>query len=409
MLDEISQSVPMPSMEHVTGYITEVANGSSQDVYPDYTELDVAICVGITRSISVAFRQESALATGSMAPSPLIIPKQRHVDNPPTLNEESTAIINNPHRLQMQRRCYDGAQRRFLDWSIQHNRKVLEFVSAIDMVNYLAYGRVHHKWAYNTILQYKQAILKLYTKEQRALIANEDSYINFFAALKNEAVLSFDFPVINLQPAIDFVLGLGKNQSMNLLQLTQKLCFLLGITGFLRPSDIERIDDSKTMVTTESLRSVILAPKEKRAGRPIEKVVVISNHSSPLLCPVATYQTYKTHFLAEPPIIRQHARLPQFTYTALVRNTTDTNRCIGSERISKHIRSILSLATTTATTSSTSRKTIKARAVGSTRAILAGAKLEDILTQGSWASSSIFDTYYRLNRASATNFSNLIL
>ncbi|KAI7862714.1 uncharacterized protein EV154DRAFT_433286 [Mucor mucedo] len=277
------------------------------------------------------------------------------------------------------------------------------------MVNYLAYGHVHHKWAYNTILQYKQAILKLYTKEQRALIANDDSYINFFAALKNDAVLSFDFPVINLQPAIDFVLGLGENQSMNLLQLTQKLCFLLGITGFLRPSDIERIDDSKTMVTAESLRLVILAPKEKRAGRPIEKVVVISNHSSPLLCPVATYQTYKTHFRAEPPIIRQHARLPQFTYTALVRNTTDTNRCIGSERISKHIRSILSLATTTATTSSTSRKTIKARAVGSTRAILAGAKLEDILTHGSWASSSIFDTYYRLNRASATNFSNLIL
>ncbi|KAG2193370.1 hypothetical protein INT47_001027 [Mucor saturninus] len=199
------------------------------------------------------------------------------------------------------------------------------------MVNYLAYGHVHHKWSYNTIMQYKQAISKLYTKEQRALIANNDSYINCFAALKNGAVLSFDFLVINLQPTIDFVLGLGENQSMNLLQLTQKLCFLLGITGFLRHSDIERIDDSKTMLTAESLRLVILAPKEKRAGRPIEKVVVISNYSSPLLCP--------------------HARLLQFTYTALVRNSTDTNRCIGSKRISKHIRSILSLATTTATTS----------------------------------------------------------
>ncbi|KAG2193545.1 hypothetical protein INT47_010323 [Mucor saturninus] len=154
--------------------------------------------VGITRSISVAFGLESALVTGSMAPLPLAIPRQRHVNNPPTLNEESTATINNPHRLQLQRRRYDGAQRRFLNWGIQHNRKVLEFVGAIDMLNYLAYGHVHHKWDYNTILQYKQDILKLYTKEQRALIANDDNYINFFAALKNGAVLSLDSPVVNL-------------------------------------------------------------------------------------------------------------------------------------------------------------------------------------------------------------------
>ncbi|KAG2190934.1 hypothetical protein INT47_011417 [Mucor saturninus] len=180
---------------------------------------------------------------------------------------------------------------------------------------------------------------------------------------------------------------------MNLLQLTQKLCFLLGITGFLRPSDIEGIDDIKTMVTAGSLRLVIIAPKEKRAGWPIKKVLVISNHSSPLLCQVATDQTYKTHFLAKTPIIRQHVSLPKFTYTALVQSTTNTNRCIGSERISKHIRSILSLATITATTTSTSRKTIKARTVGSIRAILAGAKLEDTLTHGSWVSSSIFDRY----------------
>lgn len=335
--------------------------------------------------------------------------KQRRVDLPATLNDESSAIIFNPDRIKLQQKRYDGTQQRFLDWSTQHNRNVLESVTAIDLINYLAYGHIHHKWAYSTLLQYKQAILQLYTVEQRAQITTDKSYIQFFTALKNDSLISFDFPVINLQPAIDFVISLGPNEQMPLLQLTQKLCFLLGITGFLRPSDIERINDAKTIVASGTLRLVILAPKEKRSGRPIEKVVVISEHSTLSLCPVACYQAYKERFLLSPAHTQQHPRLPQLMYVPLLRSTTDYKRYIGAERISKHIKVILNLATTTASPSSMGKKTIKARAVGSTNAILAGAKLEDVLTHGSWASSSIFDTYYRLNRASATNFTNLIL
>ncbi|KAI9334328.1 hypothetical protein BD770DRAFT_332826 [Pilaira anomala] len=335
--------------------------------------------------------------------------KQRRTDQPSTLNEESAAIIFNEHRLQLKQKRYDGTQQRFLNWGSQHNRSVLEYVNAIDIINYLAYGRVHHKWSYGTLLQYKQAILQLYEKEQRDLITSDPYFLDFFSALKSDAVLSFDFPIINLQPAIDFMISLGNNSSMSLLRLTQKLCFLLGITGFLRPSDIERIDDSKTLIREGTLRLVILAPKEKRAGRPIEKVVIISPHSDTNLCPVICYQDYKARFISYSPIVCSHARLPQLSYTALIRNTTAYTKAIGSERISNHIKSILCLATTTCTASPPGRKAVKARAVGSTRAILAGAKLEDVLTHGSWASSSIFDTYYRLNRASATNFTDLIL
>ncbi|KAI8150390.1 hypothetical protein BJV82DRAFT_501968, partial [Fennellomyces sp. T-0311] len=51
----------------------------------------------------------------------------------------------------------------------------------------------------------------------------------------------------------------------------------------------------------------------------------------------------------------------------------------------------------------------KARALGSTKAIEAGASLDDILTYGSWLSSSVFDTFYRLSRATATDFTSLAL
>lgn len=148
-----------------------------------------------------------------------------------------------------------------------------------------------------------------------------------------------------------------------------------------------------------------MAPKEKRSGRPIEKVILISAHSNEQLFPVACYKAYKSRFLYLSPVVRSHDRLPQFSYTPLICNTT----IIGSERTSNYIKSILRLAITTCTASTLGRKSIKVRAVGSTRNILAGVKLEDILTHGSWVSSSIFDTYYRLNRASATNFTDLIL
>ncbi|KAG2233255.1 hypothetical protein INT48_001704 [Thamnidium elegans] len=139
---------------------------------------------------------------------------------------------------------------------------------------------------------------------------------------------------------------------MSLLRLTQNLCFLLGITWFLRPSDIERINDGKALVSANTLRLVILAPKEKRSGRPIEKCVVISVDSNPSLYPAACYQAYKECFIYLPPLIRQHPRLPQFSYVPLVRNVTDSDKCIGSERISNHIKSVLNLATTTASPTS---------------------------------------------------------
>ncbi|KAI7897170.1 uncharacterized protein EV154DRAFT_597569 [Mucor mucedo] len=308
-----------------------------------------------TRPISIAFGEEPTLAVNGMACGSIDSTKQHRTNEPSTLSEEFSSLIFNPHRVTLKPKRYN------------------EFVNDIGIINYLAYGRVHHNWSYATILQYKQAILQLHEQTQRDSITTNPAFIEFFSALKSNAILFFDFPMINLQPAIDVMLSWGDNCDMALLQITQRLCFLFGITGVLRPSDIERIDDSKTLVVKDALRLVVLAPKEKRA------------------------------------VIRSHDRLPHLLYTALVRNITDHHKAIGSERISKQITSILCRASTTFTASTSSPKTIKAWAIGSTRAILDGAKLDDVLTHGSWASSSIFDTYYRLNRASATNFTDLIL
>ncbi|KAI9024983.1 hypothetical protein CLU79DRAFT_686734, partial [Phycomyces nitens] len=46
----------------------------------------------------------------------------------------------------------------------------------------------------------------------------------------------------------------------------------------------------------------------------------------------------------------------------------------------------------------------RARALGSTAATRFGIPLDDILTHGSWASSSVFDTFYRLSCETASDF-----
>lgn len=260
LLDQVPQPIYMPTLEYDTKCATEVEDRSSKGMHNNYTELDQRnlvptssnVSAGVqsdtyterpssscTRSIKIAFGEEQSLAIDGMASDIIGHEKQQRLNEYSTLNEESTAIIFDPHLLQLQQKRYDGTQQRYLNWGIQRNRQVLEFVNAIDVVNYLVYGRVHPKWSYNTILQYKQAILQLYDKNQRDTINNNPYYTDFFSALKSDAILFYDFPIINLQPSIDFVFSLGDNQAMTLLQLTQKLCFLLGITGFSRPLGIE--------------------------------------------------------------------------------------------------------------------------------------------------------------------------
>lgn len=349
------------------------------------------------------------MATHRMAPCTSELNKQRRLALPPSLSEDSTSIIYDPQRLAREKQRYSSVQARYIVWGKERNRDVLTSVSAVDLVNYLAFGHKSKRWTLATCTQYKQAILQLYSPEQRQMLVEHPYVQALFKGLKENCLLSYDFPDITLQPAIDFLLNLGENSTLAILDLTRKLCFLLGITGFMRPSDLDRVDDSRTVVSTAplSLKLVVIGPKERRAGRPIEKVVLIRGHSNLHLCPVLCYQAYQRYFAQYPVVRKDHPTLSSISLQSLLRSTTQPQCAIGSERISKHIRFILDKAVVSP--SHASHKTLKARAVGSTRAVLAGANLEDILTHGNWASSAIFDTFYRLNRATATDFTAVTL
>lgn len=57
----------------------------------------------------------------------------------------------------------------------------------------------------------------------------------------------------------------------------------------------------------------------------------------------------------------------------------------------------------------TNTKIPKARAIGSTAAIKQGASVDDVVVHGNWSSSILFDKFYRLNAATATNFTSMVL
>ncbi|OMJ07289.1 hypothetical protein AYI69_g11500 [Smittium culicis] len=50
-----------------------------------------------------------------------------------------------------------------------------------------------------------------------------------------------------------------------------KLCWLLSVTDFLRASKIHMIDNQRSRIIQEATNTVVVAPKEKRGGRPIKK------------------------------------------------------------------------------------------------------------------------------------------
>ncbi|PWA00807.1 hypothetical protein BB558_003131 [Smittium angustum] len=222
---------------------------------------------------------------------------------------DSSAIhfmLNKNHQKRKQKN-YSSIQNRFISWCDTRN-VLMNNINASTIINFLNEGKEKGKWTTGTVYGYRTAILDLLDNAEQLW---------------------------------------GKNEDMKIINLTSKLCFLLGFCGFMRPSDIERIDESRTTIEEKFVRFIIIIYVRK-----------IRNHS-------------------------EH---------------------VGSEWISNSIKSVIKLLKIPK-----GQKTPKARALGSTKAIRAGANLNDILTQGFWSSQSIFDTFYNLEHRANENLTELIL
>ncbi|OMJ24386.1 hypothetical protein AYI70_g1621 [Smittium culicis] len=109
-----------------------------------------------------------------------------------------------------------------------------------------------------------------------------------------ELIFNSQRPSMDISPIIEYFREIGDNEQLDIKSLTSKTCWLLAVCGFMRASDIHRIDDAQTNTIDGTLKLVIVAPKEKFKGRPITRPCEISCHSDKLLCPVAAYRDCTT-------------------------------------------------------------------------------------------------------------------
>ncbi|KAI9006644.1 hypothetical protein CLU79DRAFT_779815 [Phycomyces nitens] len=340
--------------------------------------------------------------------SPLVIARlerkrQRLLAN--GFEDKAIHVMLSPDR-QRSRQQYSSSQNKYISWANEH--QIDPFTpNPAHIVNFIAFGHSQYGWSPSTCHNYRSAILDLYGND-KAVVTDDIDFRDFFTALNDTTVCSFHRPIYDLQPVFATFRTWGPNDSMTVSRLTHKLCWLLAITGFLRPSDIERInlDETEFSSLSSPVPTLVLAidcPKEKRSGQPIVRSVHIRPHLDPVLCPVLSFQSYMRRMVSAP--CRQpHPVRSNRTINYLIRHVRNPSSPIHAERISKYINFVTDLIRRPGN----SRRP-RARALGSTAAARYGIPLDDILTHGSWASSSVFDTFYRLSRETASDFTTAAL
>ncbi|KAI9493827.1 hypothetical protein BDB00DRAFT_356335 [Zychaea mexicana] len=179
---------------------------------------------GCTRTRSVTPEQEPTLVFSRME-----YKRRRLADA--GIATEAESIMMGPTHNQQRVHHFDRIQRSYITWARSHQIDPLT-PNPVQLVNYLAYGRVHMGWSTSTCCNYRSTILDLYT--DRTTFTSNTMYREFFVALNEQTVRSFDRPHCDIQPVIQHITKLGNNNQIRAIDLTRKLCFLLAITGFLR-------------------------------------------------------------------------------------------------------------------------------------------------------------------------------
>ncbi|KAG1049039.1 hypothetical protein G6F43_008611 [Rhizopus delemar] len=314
-----------------------------------------------------------------------------------SLPENAIAIISNK-TFSITSKQYVYRQQAYQRWCETREWNYRE-PSAYNLVNYLADNYTFRKWKLSTVQSYANSIILMFSTPDQDTIRKSQVYQEFFQGLRHSSIQptrSWDYNVI---PITDYLLSLGPNSDLSPALLTTKTAWLLAVVGFLRPSDIERIDlDNTSILSGNILQLRILAPKKKRRGTRISKTINIHPHNNPLLCPVSAFVCYRER-LASVPCKVNHPVFPHVQITALFRSLKDTTVAIGAERISKHINTVMQYVGRPS-----GAPLPKARALGATLAAQAGVAVDDIVVHGNWSSKALFEQFYRISVLTNSNF-----
>ncbi|PVU94572.1 hypothetical protein BB559_002962 [Furculomyces boomerangus] len=324
---------------------------------------------------------------------------QRSILKNQGLSEQAIAVITGNDRAKRRKSRYYGIQRDFLDW--RNSNKLPNPITGPQIINFLSKIYTERKLKPSSIKSYKSALLRLVSNAE--IIAQEPTFKEFMKAMDKATLTSLVHQTIDITPVITRIREWGLNEKLDNIQLTTKCAWLLAVTGFLRASDISRIDLSKSEIRNNILYLVILAPKEKRKGSPIIKPTVIKSHEDSILCPVEIFRAY-TDRIACTPCIVEHINNKTIKYNCLMRYANDSNMPLSTDSITRYINNLSALIARPDNT-----PIPKGRAIGATLAAAAGISADTIVSHGFWSSYYIYDTHYRLSRSTQEDLTNRIL
>ncbi|KAI7854580.1 hypothetical protein BDC45DRAFT_585236, partial [Circinella umbellata] len=180
--------------------------------------------------------------------------------------------------------------------------------------------------------------------------------------------LFLHWSLVDLTPSFTFLCSIPSNTSTSLTSLSKKCTFLLAAAAFLRPSDLHRISLPDCSVDEDShLHLLIVAPKETRQGRRINKdLVLLPLLNDVALCPVATFKALVAH---------PGRSSSQFLFV----NSRHTDQPLVVTTLSTYIRSVLKLSPMASINGS---RLPSVRSVASDKALCNGVSLDDVLLMG---------------------------
>ena len=147
----------------------------------------LADCSTILRSSTVSYTACKKQTTFSW----LLTERHQVTSHTHTVNrpDEAITILLDPNHNSQRNKQYEPVQRRYIAWARLHQIDLLT-PNPVHLINFLAYGRVHHYWTAGTCATYHSAILDLYS--DCSIITNNTVYHEFFVALNEQTIRSFN-------------------------------------------------------------------------------------------------------------------------------------------------------------------------------------------------------------------------
>ena len=183
------------------------------------------------------------------------------------------------------------------------------------------WGHSTKRWRSPTVAGCRAQVLALF--DDKNSFNNNDTFSQFFKILRaNDPDNSTDAD-LDLSLIITYLRSFTSNEDMSMEELTQKLCWLLGMCAFLRPSGIERIDLNKCRMIDDFISLHIVCSKEMSSGIHKTKSVTLQAYSMDTqLCPVRTFKDYVS-LQANIKISVPHPTMSSLRYNPLIRQVTE--------------------------------------------------------------------------------------